>query len=112
MQTIRIPKNLLFLSDKLPQPNYEITKNNNTELPEIKTNQRKKQKIRESLIDNHDSNSILADPGPQIASIIRKKNSKDISNENNLNNQIRNSNEEDFTNALKILDRREKSPSG
>jgi hypothetical protein len=57
LQTIRIPKNLLLLSDKLPQPNYEkrsnrkqnnITNNNinsnsfsdeKNELPEIKLNQ-------------------------------------------------------------------------
>lgn len=31
LQTIRVPKNLLFLSDKLPQPNYEkITKKNHS----------------------------------------------------------------------------------
>lgn len=47
LQTIRIPKNLLFLTDKLPQPNYEKRSNrksNNsftdekTELPEIRVN--------------------------------------------------------------------------
>lgn len=54
LQTIRIPKNLLFLTDKLPQPNYEkkITKKNNNNsnsfsdeikesLPDIKINQNK-----------------------------------------------------------------------
>lgn len=43
LQTIRVPKNLLFLSDKLPQPNYEkvgkknrsFTKKNQNDLPEI-----------------------------------------------------------------------------
>lgn len=54
LQTIRIPKNLLFLTDKLPQPNYEkkiVKKNNNNSnsfsdeikesLPDIKTNNNK-----------------------------------------------------------------------
>lgn len=43
LQTIRVPKNLLFLTDKLPQPNYEKIPNkrnlsftnNKTELPNI-----------------------------------------------------------------------------
>ncbi len=43
LQTIRIPKNLLFLTDKLPQPNYEKIPNkrnlsftnNKNELPDI-----------------------------------------------------------------------------
>jgi NIMA (never in mitosis gene a)-related kinase len=30
LKTINIPKNLLFLTDKLPQPNYDKKKNNNT----------------------------------------------------------------------------------
>jgi hypothetical protein len=47
LQTIKIPKNLLFLSDKLPQPNYErynnnkkpnnsFTKKGNNDLPDIR----------------------------------------------------------------------------
>jgi hypothetical protein len=46
LQTIKIPKNLLFLSDKLPQPNYEkqninkknhsFTKKNQNDLPDIR----------------------------------------------------------------------------
>lgn len=43
LQTIRVPKNLLFLTDKLPQPNYERIPNkrnlsftnNKTDLPDI-----------------------------------------------------------------------------
>ena len=43
LQTIRVPKNLLFLTDKLPQPNYEKIPNkrnlsftnNKSELPDI-----------------------------------------------------------------------------
>jgi hypothetical protein len=48
LQTIKIPKNLLFLSDKLPQPNYEkhviskknhsFTKKNQNDLPDIRVN--------------------------------------------------------------------------
>ena len=60
MQTIRIPKYLLFLSDKLPQPNYANSKSINTgELPEIRQiNQRKKPKNREVLenLENSSNN--------------------------------------------------------
>jgi hypothetical protein len=47
LQTIKIPKNLLFLSDKLPQANYEkqvnkknnsFTKKNVNDLPDIRMN--------------------------------------------------------------------------
>jgi hypothetical protein len=46
LQTIKIPKNLLFLSDKLPQPNYEkhvkknssFTKKANNDLPDVRMN--------------------------------------------------------------------------
>jgi hypothetical protein len=118
MQTIRIPKNLLFLSDKLPQPNYEKKINNSGELPEIRQiNQKKKAKNRENQQDNNDNNSNSGEP--QIASI-KKKHAREISSiENNINhnnNQIKNSiiyNEEEnniITN--KVIDKKEKSPSG
>jgi hypothetical protein len=67
LQTIRIPKNLLFLTDKLPQPNYEKRpnrKNNSfteekTELPDIKMNQKanvSKRKIdKRSDVDSSDN---------------------------------------------------------
>jgi NIMA (never in mitosis gene a)-related kinase len=35
LKTIHMPKNLLFLSDKLPKPNYEKHIKNNNEVPEI-----------------------------------------------------------------------------
>ena len=90
MQTIRIPKNLLFLSDKLPQANYENSKNNNSsDLPEIRQiNQRKKPKNRENMQENLDNS--IKDNNPQIASITKKKNSRgDISNDINI--QLKNS---------------------
>lgn len=105
MQTIRIPKNLLFLSDKLPQPNYEKVKiNNSAELPEIRNiNQRKKPKNRDHLQEMSDN----ANPGePQIASI-KKKHPRD-NNENN--NQHKNN--EDDSSIIKLVEKREKSPSG
>lgn len=70
LQTIRIPKNLLFLTDKLPQPNYEKRpnrKNNSftdekTELPDIKLNQKanvsKRKNEKKSDTDNSDINNI------------------------------------------------------
>jgi hypothetical protein len=58
LQTIKIPKNLLFLSDKLPQPNYEkaninkknhsFTKKAQNDLPDIRINAVKQiRKIKE-----------------------------------------------------------------
>jgi hypothetical protein len=58
LQTIKIPKNLLFLSDKLPQPNYEkqnknkknhsFSKKNQNDLPDIRINPAKhNRKIKE-----------------------------------------------------------------
>jgi serine/threonine protein kinase len=64
LQTIKIPKNLLFLSDKLPQPNYEkynkknnsFTNKNNNELPDIRKNvlaNKIQNKIVRKDTDNH-----------------------------------------------------------
>lgn len=109
MQTIRIPKNLLFLSDKLPQPNYERKNNNSGELPEIRQiNQRKKHKNREIAQENLDNSSSIAEP--QIASI-KKKHVRDLSNIDGNNMNLKNSNEEDAI-PIKIVEKREKSPSG
>jgi hypothetical protein len=108
MQTIRIPKNLLYLSDKLPQPNYERAKSN--DLPELRP--RKKTKNREMSQDNLDNS--IGDINPQIASIIKKKNTRDNTNENNiqlLKNSNNNNNEEDVI-PIKLIEKREKSPSG
>lgn len=61
LQTIRIPKNLLFLTDRLPQPNYEKipTKKNlsfqNNSLPEVKIppNSKNRRKEREANKDSY-----------------------------------------------------------
>jgi NIMA (never in mitosis gene a)-related kinase 1/4/5 len=123
MQTIRIPKNLLFLSDKLPQPNYEKTKNNNSftkknnyELPDIRQiNNRKKPKNKDGGQENLESSLIESDIiNPQVASIKKKSPPKEnvYSNQNvqQLNNS--NINHEDDTTGIKIIEKREKSPSG
>jgi hypothetical protein len=109
MQTIRIPKNLLFLSDKLPQPNYGGKINNSGELPEIRQlNQKRKPKNREVLQENIENSSIAGEP--QIASI-KKKNAREVSNiENGI--QLKNSNNEEEAISIKLIDKREKSPSG
>ena len=112
MQTIRLPKNLLFLSDKLPQPNYENKKNNSGDLPEIRPLNQKKKPTRnreQVLQDNLENNSSAGEP--QIQSI-KKKNGREISNiENNINLK-KSSNDEEDTIPIKSLDKREKSPSG
>jgi hypothetical protein len=111
MQTIRLPKNLLFLSDKLPQPNYENQKKiNSGDLPEIRPiNQKKKPRIREVLQENLENNSSAGEP--QIQSI-KKKHGREISNiENNIQLKKSNNDEEEPVH-IKSLDKREKSPSG
>jgi hypothetical protein len=109
MQTIRIPKNLLFLSDKLPQANYEIAKSKSNELPDLK--RRIKSKNREILQENLDNS--IGDNNPQIASIIKKKNTRDSSDNNNIQilKNSNNNNEEDVM-PIKLIEKREKSPSG
>lgn len=83
LQTIRIPKNLLFLSDKLPEPNYTkkggaFAKNNQSELPEIRTlSNRKKPKIKESIGEALNSSLIDTRMSPQVASIKRKSPAKE-----------------------------------
>lgn len=110
MQTIRIPKNLLFLSDKLPQPNYEKRIINSNDLPEIR--QQKKRKNREILQENLNLDNSIGENNPQIASIIKKKNTRESSNDNNNNILLKNSNNEDDVIPIKLIEKREKSPSG
>jgi len=61
------------------------------------------------LQDNLDNS--IGDHNPQIASIIKKKNSRDVSNENNIQ-LLKNSNNEDDVIPIKLIEKREKSPSG
>jgi len=87
LQTIRIPKNLLFLPDKLPQPNYEkrqIKKNNNSftdenkeSLPEIKMSQ--KNLIRKRSDKKYDKDIRESD---------KKENSEERQNQNQERNSI------------------------
>ena len=107
MQTIRIPKNLLFLSDKLPQANYGTKVINSNELPEIR--QRKKQKNRDMIQESLDNS--IGENNPQIASIIKKKNTREVSNENNIQ-LLKSSNNEEDVMPIKLIEKREKSPSG
>lgn len=80
---------MLFLSDKLPQPNYErpnkrnnsFTKKNTNELPDIRSiNNRKKPKRKESNGDLIDASLIDTRMNPQIASIKKKSSNRDSVN--------------------------------
>lgn len=122
MQTIRIPKNLLFLSDKLPQPNYDKSKKNNSftkkntnDLPDIRQiNNRKKPKLKDIIQENLESSLAIDNiiNNPEISSIKKKSPNKENINSNNLiNRQINNSNQnEDENYGIKIIERKEKSP--
>ena len=109
MQTIRIPKNLLYLSEKLPVANYENKKNNSGDLPEIRQiNQKRPKKNREA--DNLENSSNAGEP--QIASI-KKKNPREISgHENNIALKNSKDNNEEDAVPIKLVEKREKSPSG
>ena len=78
LQTIRIPKNLLFLSDKLPEAKYTIkggpfAKNTQAELPDIRSlSNRKKPKIKEKNGEMLNSSLIDIRMNPQVASIKKK----------------------------------------
>jgi len=91
LQTIRVPKNLLFLTDKLPQPNYEKIPNkrnlsftnNKSELPDINGKNRikknKKQerngKDRKELSENKDYKERYNNEGNEDQ-IVLKRNEK------------------------------------
>jgi NIMA (never in mitosis gene a)-related kinase len=102
LQTIRIPKNLLFLSDKLPQPNYEkqssvkknhsFTKKIPMELPDIglRNNPVKKKKIKRDNCEPESSSNIqltssnndndMIQISPTIANIKKKSNKENNGN--------------------------------
>lgn len=107
LQTIRIPKNLLFLTDKLPQATYE--KNNkrslkNQNLPDI--NNKLKKKTKEAILNKGDKikEEIKIEPKSSIHDILKSniserernlkiKEEKDISEEKiiiNLNHNVNN----------------------
>lgn len=73
LQTIRIPKNLLFLSDKLPQPNYEkqslknyhsfLNKNDLSEIPLSKIKKIGKDDSKPMAVIQEISPKILSNKG-------------------------------------------------
>ena len=122
MQTIRIPKNLLFLSDKLPQPNYDKSKKNNSftnknsnDLPDIRQiNNKKKHKLKDIIQENLESSLAIDNIiNPEISSIKKKSPNKENINSNNLiSRQLNNPNQnEDENYGIKIVERKEKSPT-
>jgi len=106
LQTIRIPKNLLFLSDKLPQPNYEkkpTRKHNNNsfsddtknELPDININQKaniskrrneKKSDNGENNNNKNKENSEEINSNEKQIYTCNESNSEEVKSKNNDNN--------------------------
>jgi hypothetical protein len=88
LQTIRIPKNLLFLSDKLPQPNYE-----KAIVPQGKKNQsfQNKKELAEGVKQIKKKNLEMEDAEGANASMSKKhKIAKGTPNTNNANNNANN----------------------
>ena len=117
LRTIRIPKNIIFLSDNLPEKNYEKSKshtkalgrnirklttntqnNNNNSLPNIKIlNNLKSNNLRSLQVKKNISNN-----NNNINHIINNemKNTNNINNSNNINNNNNNSNNNNDTMEL------------
>jgi hypothetical protein len=64
LQTIRVPKNLLVLTDRLPQKNYEtnFTISNAENYPEIRNKTKSKGKIKKNLENYIVSNTLIDNP--------------------------------------------------
>ena len=125
LRTIRIPKNIIFLSDNLPEKNYEKSKshtkamgrnirklntntqnnNNNSSLPNIKIlNNLKANNLRSLQVKNNVTNNI--NNNSNINNIHRLNEIKDINNiksNNNINNNIINNNNNDTMELSKGL---------
>ena len=71
LKTINIPKNLLFLTDKLPQPNYDKKKNNNNTNNSLKTS----------------ANTLILSTQKQILPL-NINNNENSKNSNQINNNI------------------------
>lgn len=127
LQTIRIPKNLLFLSDKLPQANYEknnINKKNHSftkkavnELPDIRVNPSNKisgnKKIRN---EKHNDPNFINDIANTNVSSNAKKRSGSKLNENIVkeggHSERKMAPVDDEYKSEKIILPRDKSPKG
>ena len=115
LRTIRIPKNIIFLSDNLPEKNYEKSKshskamgrnfrklntntqnnnnNNNSSLPNIKIlNNLKSNNLRSLQVKNKITNNNNNNDNHRINDIKDITNIKNSNNINNINNNINNNN--------------------
>ena len=97
LQTIHIPKNLLFLSDKLPKPNYGRMKTNNTEITAKNyksfMNKRELEMKRQENNKNSSGNNSLSRP-KYLAPLGKISEVKNLKNEARSNSPKRNSNEQ------------------
>ncbi len=84
LKTIRIPKNLLFLSDKLPKPNYDKMKNSSMEIKQMNNK-------------NYRSFNVKRDQSP-----MPNQNGNNGNNMNNMNNKNMNSNNMNSNNSSMI----------
>ena len=97
LQTIRIPKNLLFLSDKLPRPNYEHTNNSKQKNYRSFTNNRELE-IKSNTINKSNSSEALRE---KIKISSEREGAENVSVNSNLNNG---------SNSNRVIKKREVSP--
>ena len=97
LQTIRIPKNLLFLSDKLPRPNYEHTNNSKQKNYRSFTNNRELE-IKSNTINKSNSSEALRE---KIKISNEREGAENVSVNSNLNNG---------SNSNRVIKKREVSP--
>lgn len=120
LQTIRIPKNLLFLSDKLPQANYEknnnrknhsFTKKGSNDLPDIRVAniQTKKTKQKENLDESVSEGPIPSASGKKVSRSVSGHKEKEREKSRQVNNANKLDTIEESTKANK--QQRNKSPT-
>ena len=97
LQTIRIPKNLLFLSDKLPRPNYEHANNSKQKNYRSFTNNRELE-IKSNTINKSNSSEALRE---KIKISSEREGAENVSVNSNLNNA---------SNSNRVIKKREVSP--
>jgi NIMA (never in mitosis gene a)-related kinase len=125
LQTIRIPKNLLFLSDKLPKPNYskKMRSSNNAISDKLnKNNYRSYSKksdfeIKETnkspqnkKLNNENINNIQINNNKILLPIVRIGEQK-INNNNNNSMEIINNNNNNNSSNIKKIPENKKTPS-
>ena len=101
LKTINIPKNLLFLGDKLPQPNYEANNKNYNSFShrngKLLLEKEERMKKNNTVIEHNDS-SVLPDIRIKLTEENKRENNKSIQVDDNSNRTLNKNKETISTN--------------